>query len=189
MQIRRGFIPLVLVALAIGAVPAQAQSCTQGGPGPRCGVCIPWFDLAYDGPFSQIYCGAWVFGGNSSRGTDGGPCGWDNYYGSFNGPTNWTSFYQSVVANQGTTGNFFFVYDVDIDDSDPYTRLDVYIKEPNGNLLLIDTVSGARWCETRQVSLPGHSNWVNQSVDIVFWGKVVTSGKKIKIDRVVFGQY
>lgn len=188
MQVQRGFILFVFVAFAVVTVPAQAQTCTQGGQGGICGPCPPWYDLAYDGIFSQISCGAWVFQGSSSRGTDGGPCGWDSYYGSFNGPTDWTSFYQSVVANHGN-GNFFFVYEVDIDDSDPFTRLDVYIKEPNGNHLLIDSVSGARWCETRQVNLPGHSNWVNQAVDIVFWGRVVTSGKKIKIDRVVFGQY
>ena len=142
MDSRRMLFVFVLAIMAITAVSADAQYCTQGGQGPICGPCPYWFDLAYDGYFSQIYCGAWVFEGSSSRGTDGGPCGWDSYYGSFNGPTDWTRFYQSTVANQGTTGNFFFVYDVDIDDTHPYTRLDVYIKEPNGNHLLIDTVTG-----------------------------------------------
>ena len=182
------FLASCLLVIA-PAQPAsvQAQSCEPGGS-PLCWACNFWFNIAYDPYFEQTSCSKWEFGAGTERafGTFGG---YTSYFGRFNGPSgDWRAIRQTTVAKAVGSGygdDFDFGYEVEINDpsNDPFTRLDVWIIEPNGNPYPVETITGAQGFQYRSIDLGDHPSWMGQELGIQFWA-YQPGNSTISIDNV-----
>lgn len=181
---------LLLVAMA--ALPAFGQSCTQGGTticGPTCGND---YDILYDPTFSQTSCNAWQFGSGTQRATSGTYCGyWPAPFGQFNGPNaNWEQISQTTTALSGGDGWFSFRYEYEITDPGNSAMLDVWLVDGNGTWYHIDQPpGGAQYCVTRLISLGYHTSWKGQNLTVYLFGYVPNSNSKIVVDNVKLFQH
>jgi hypothetical protein len=168
------FLAFCLVLVSPAQPPSvQAQSCEQGGS-PLCGpTCMLYFNIIYDPYFEQTSCSSWEFGSGTER-AFGTSMGYPSHVGRFNGPSGWRSIRQTTTAKplgSGYGDGFDFGYSVEINDplNDPFTRLDVWIIEPNGNPYLVDRISGAQGTLGRSIDLGDHPSWMGQNLGVQFW--------------------
>ena len=166
--------PCLLVVAPAQPSSVQAQSCEQGGS-PLCGPnCSQYFNIVYDTYFEQTSCSMWEFGSGTER-AFGTFWGYTSHFGRFNGPSGWRAISQTTTAKSVGSGygdSFDFVYEVEINDplNDPFTRLDVWITDSNGNpLYLVDRISGAQGFQHRSFDLGDQPSWVGQELGIQFW--------------------
>jgi hypothetical protein len=178
----------LLMVAPVQPSSVQAQSCTQGGS-PLCGFCNFWFNIVYDTYFEQTDCSKWEFGPGTER-AFGTFWGYTTHFGRFNGPSGWRAISQTTTApSTGYGDHFDFVYEVEMIDplNNSFTRLDVWVIEPNGNPYLVDRISGAQAVQHREIDLGSHSSWVGQNLGIQFWA-YQPGNSTINIDNVAVWQ-
>ena len=176
----RVFAVCVALVAGVAALPARAQSCAPGGTvvcGPTCGV---YYDIVVDGHFEEG-CAAWDFSNGVQRSTGSMSCGSGSYHARVTGSTwTWQEMFQWVEADQ--EGNsFWFRYAVESDDAD--SVVEVYIDGPDDDPQ-IHSVTNLTSCETFNVDLGYHPEWVGEIIGIYIRISVPDSGKVVKIDRV-----
>lgn len=181
----------LLVIASVQSSPVQAQNCAQGGAvicGPNCSS---YFNILYDPFFEQTSCSQWGFGSGAER-AYGNFWGFTTYFGRFNGPGGWRAIAQTTTAQAAGSGygdSFDFRYEVQINDplNDPFTRLDVWIIEPNGNPYLVDRITGAQGYQSRSFDLGAHPSWVGQYLGVEFWA-YQPGNSTINIDNLALWQ-
>jgi hypothetical protein len=181
----------LLVVVPAQPPSVQAQSCEQGGS-PQCWACSYWFNIVYDPDFEQTSCPRWEFGSASER-AYGTFFGYATHFGRFNGPSGWRAISQMTSAKPAGSGygdGFDFHYEVEINDplNDPFTRLDVWITDSNGNpLAFVERISGAQDAQPRSIDLGDHPSWVGQNLGIQFWA-YQPGNSTIIIDNIALWQ-
>lgn len=184
------FLASCLLVIAPAQLPSvQAQSCAQGGTvicGPNCNI---YFNILYDTFFEQTSCSMWGFGPGTER-AYGNFWGYTSHFGRFNGPSGWHAIAQTTTAQAAASDSFTFSYEVQINDplNDPFTRLDVWIIEPNGNKYFVDRITGSQGYQTRPFSLGHHPSWVGQTLGVQFWA-YQPGNSTISIDNLALWQH
>jgi hypothetical protein len=194
MRLSQAVITLLVLAVALFAVPPVQAQCSQGGV-PVCGPDCQWYNVLYDPYFNQTGCNAWVYGlqGAQKAPTGAQMCNGWQAGARFVGPTNgWSFISQSTTTQPPNQGDHFWLsYTFETNDpaNDPNTRIAIEILTPNGYFATIDGPhGGARWCDTRQIDLGHHPEWVGRSIGFWIDGYVPSAGATISIASVALWQ-
>lgn len=191
---RKLSVVCALLVIAVVAGSAQGQSCEQGGTvlcGPICGV---YYDIIYDGSFTEGGCNWYL--DSPTYATWGSFCGQNVAFAKFP----YTGGQQVAIsqtttalpANAGYGSKFSFQYEYAINDpnNNSANAIDVRIMQPNGYWYFVDQpAGGSQSCQSRTIDLGSHPEWAGQLLTIVIFGTVANSNASISVDNVVMFQH